>query len=147
MTPKDAFHCTVHDYPGGCASLAPRMDMSPSLLRNKACPTNTTNVINLDDADRVMGLTGDFRILDALAMKHGHVCVKVQSAATASDMAILELVTHLWSANGEVGAEVHRTLADGIVEHHEIALVKAAAYRLYKATEAVIARLEGMAEK
>ena len=37
MNVKDATHATVHDYPGGAESLAPRMGIkSPQVLRNKA---------------------------------------------------------------------------------------------------------------
>lgn len=147
MTPKDAFNLTVHAYPGGAAALATRLDMSASLLRNKACPNNRTNVINLDDADRVMALTGDHGVLHALAKSHGFVCVKVEETATASDMAVLELVTQVWSTNGEVGAEVNRTLADGIVEAHEVERVRAAVYRTQRALLEVVARLDGMTEK
>ena len=146
MNAKDAFTHAVHAYPGGAAALAPRMGMTATLLRNKACPTNKSNVINLDDADLLMELTGDHGVLHALAQSHGHVAVKVEEAATASDIAVLELVTQVWSANGEVGAEVHRTLADGIVEPHEVERVRAAVYRTQKALMEVVARLDGMVE-
>ena len=67
MTPQDAFHATCHAYPGGCESLAPRMGMSSAVLRNKARPGCHTNHPTLADADHVMSLTGDVRILHALA--------------------------------------------------------------------------------
>ena len=38
-------------------------------------------------------------------------------------------------------------LADGIVEQHEIVRVKDAVYRTVQALNAMVARLEGMAEK
>ena len=43
MTPQDAFHATCHAYPGGCESLAPRLGMTPAVLRNKARPGCHTN--------------------------------------------------------------------------------------------------------
>lgn len=146
MSPQDAFHETVHAALGGCEALAVRLNMSPAVLRNKANPNTIANRVTLEDADRVMGLTGNCAVLDALAANHGRVCIKVDDAATASDIAVLELVTQVWSANGEVGAEVHRTLADGVVEPHEVDRVRAAVYRTQKALLEVVARLDGMIE-
>lgn len=152
MSIADAAYHTVHDYPGGCESLAPRMrtlegkPMSVAVLRNKLNPHNPANVLSLREADNIMALTGDYRILDALAEAHGHVCVKVSSDAPASDLAVLELVTHVWCANGDVGKEVDRTLADGRVEHSELKRVKTAIYRTQQALNAMLMRLEDMAE-
>ncbi len=146
MTPKDAFHHTVHAYPGGCAALATRMDMSPSLLRNKACPTNTSNVINLDDADRVMSLTGDHSVLHALAAAHGFVCTKLESAGS-SDIAVLESVTDIWTKMGELGAEVHKALADHRIEQHEVVAIESAAFTAVRPIFQLLERLRGMAEK
>ncbi len=146
-TVADAFYHTVHDYPGGCESLAPRLNMSPAILRNKADPRKDSNKAMLDDADRIMALTGDYRILDALAAAHGRVCIPVQSAMTASDMAVLEMITKLWSMNGEFGAVVHETLADHRVEPAELAKVEAGAYAVMQSIQELVSRLRGMAEK
>lgn len=147
MNAQDAFHSTVHGYPGGCEALAVRMSVAAGVLRNKANPNAGYHKPTLDDVDRVMSLTGDVAVLHALAGNHGHVCIPIQSDAAPSDVAILELVTLVWSASGQVGAEVHATLADGIVEQHEIERVKAAVYRVNRALSEMVARLEGMAEK
>lgn len=145
MNSQDAFYHTVHD--AGIEQLAPRMGMSAAILRNKADPNKEHNKPLLSDADKAMGLTGDYRILHALAMNHGHVCVKVETESTSSDLAVLELVTQVWQSNGDVGAAVHETLADGKVERHEITKVRHAIYRTQKALNEMLIRLEGMSEK
>ncbi|CAN7739497.1 phage regulatory CII family protein [Duganella sp. LjRoot269] len=147
MNAIDAFHSTVHSYPGGCEALAARMGVGAAVLRNKANPNADYHKPTLADADLAMALSGNYAVLHALAQNHGHVCIPVQTEAAASDIAILELVTQVWSASGTVGAEVHATLADGIVEQHEIARVKAAVYRVNRSLADMVARLEGMAEK
>jgi hypothetical protein len=147
MNVSDAFHKTVHGAIGGCEALAVRLGMSAAILRNKANPHSATNKPMLDDADRVMGITGDHQILHALAANHGFVCIKAPDDATASDMAVLELVTKVWAANGEVGAEVNRTLADGRVEPHEVVRVREAVYRAQRALIEMVERLDGMSEK
>lgn len=147
MNARDAFHLTVHEAPGGCEALAVRMGMSAAVLRNKANVNSVTNKPMLDDVDRAMGITGDHRVLHALAQNHGYVCFRMGDEATASDMAVLELVTQVWTTNGEVGAEVNRTLADGRVDRHEVERVRAAVYRAQQALLEVVARLDGMAQK
>jgi hypothetical protein len=147
MNISDAFYQTVHSAPGGCEALAVRLGMSSAILRNKANVNSVTNKPMLDDADRIMGITGDHRILHALALNHGYVCVEVQPSTTASDMAVLEMITQVWSANGDVGAEVNRALADGRVDPREIALIREAVYRAERALQEMLARLTGMAQK
>lgn len=147
MNAHDAFHATVHSAVGGCEALAVRMGVGAGVLRNKANPNSDYHKPTLADADRVMALTGNFAVLHALAQNHGHVCIPIEADADASDIAVLELVTKVWSASGDVGAEVHATLADGIVEKHEIDRVKAAVYRVNLALSGMVARLEGMSQK
>ncbi|TWI65187.1 phage regulatory protein CII [Pseudoduganella lurida] len=147
MNILDAFYRTVHDAVGGCEALAVRLGMSAQILRNKANPNNPANRVLLEDVDQVMGITGDIRVLHALAANHGHVCVRTDPAASASDLAVLELVVQVMTGNGDVGAEVNRTLADGRVERHEIEAVEAAVYRTNQAMQQLVERLKGMAEK
>jgi hypothetical protein len=147
MNAQDAFHATVHGYAGGCEALAARMGVSAAVLRNKANPNADYHKPTLADIDRIMALSGNVAVLHALAQNHSHVCIPVQGDAAPSDMAILELVTQVWSASGSVGAEVHATLADGVVERHEIERVEAAVYRVNKTLSEMVSRLRGMAEK
>lgn len=147
MNVQDAFYQTVHGAAGGCESLAVRLGMSSAILRNKANVHSVTNKPMLDDADRIMGITGDHCILHALAANHGYVCVRVPDDVDASDMAVLEMVTKVWTTNGEVGAEVNKALADGRITWREVEQVRAAVKRAERALEEVTARLAGMAEK
>jgi hypothetical protein len=145
MDVLDAFYHTVHDY--GTEALAPRLGCSAAVLRNKADPRKDHNKPMLGDADMVMALTGDYRILHALAANHNHICIKGDPYGPASDLAILELVTHVWQAEGDVGAAVHTALADGRVDRKEIAAVRGAIYKAQQALNAMLIRLEDMSEK
>lgn len=146
MNHLDAFHQTVHSAPGGCESLAPRMGMSAAILRNKANPNSGTNKPTLDDADRLMGITGDYRVLEALAQNHGFTLTKVGDEP-ASDMAVLERVTNIWQRLGELASEVHKTLEDGRVDSHEVDAVRRAAYKVFPSVLQLVDGLESMAEK
>jgi hypothetical protein len=147
MNALDAFHSTVHSYPGGCEALAARMGIGHAVLRNKANPNFEHNKPTLADADLVMALSGNHAVLDALARNHGGVFVKVDDNADFSEMAVLKMVVLAASASGDVGQEVYATLADGIVEQHEVERVKAAAYRVTQAATQIVKRLEAMVHK
>ncbi|TXG78922.1 hypothetical protein E6Q11_00085 [Candidatus Dojkabacteria bacterium] len=146
MSAADAFYRTVKNAPGGYDSLAPRMGISAQLLRNKANPNVATNHPYLSDIEQVMTLTGDLSVLHALAKEQNCVVVPIESAVSASDMAVLELVAKVWSTNGDVGSAVNSTLADGRVEHHEVEQVAEAIHRTVTALHEMLARLKGMEE-
>lgn len=143
----DAFYRTVFDSPGGPESLAPRLGISAQLLRNKANPNIATNQPYLSDIEKVMTLTGDVSVLHALAKGQNYVCIPVETDCNASDMAVIEFITKVWSRSGDVGAEVNKTLEDGRVETHEIERVADAIYRTNEALQQMLSRLRGMAEK
>lgn len=146
MNHLDAFHQTVHAAPGGCESLAPRMGMSAAILRNKACPTNSTNKPTLDDADRLMALTGDYAILHALAQNHGFTCTKIEEQAP-SDMSVFEAMTGILAKFGEYSQGVHEAFADGRVDQHELKVVDDLMFELFQRFMQFRARMGGMAEK
>lgn len=147
MNPKDAFHQTVHGYPGGVEALAVRIGMTAAVLRNKANPNHGYNKPSLDDVDQVMGITGDHRVLHALAGNHGYVCVRMEDDVAPSDMAVLEIMTKCWSTNGDFGAAVNRALEDGRITQREIEQIRDAVIRMDQAAHQLVARLEGMAQK
>jgi hypothetical protein len=146
MNAKDAFHQTVHNAPGGCPALAARLGMSPTILRNKANPNNDVNVVTIDDIDRVMTITEDYAVLHALAQAHGFVLTKIDEQPS-SDMCVLESVTDIWQRVGQVGAEVHKALADGRVDAHEVKAVRDVTFKAIASLMSAVECLNGMAEK
>jgi len=146
MNYKDAFYKTVHNSPGGCEALAVRMGYTAGLLRNKANPNSTTNVLTMDDASRAMELTGDYSVLHALAQVHGFTCTKIDEQP-AGDMSVLEATTALWSKIGALGAEIHKALADGRIDHQEVEAIRNAAFAMFPSAMQIVSRVEGMAEK
>jgi hypothetical protein len=146
MNHLDAFYQTVHSAPGGCEAVAPRMGMSAAILRNKANPNAPLNKPTLDEADRLMALTGDFSILHALAQNHGFTLTKVDDQP-AGDMSVLESVTDIWSKLGNLGNEVHKALADGRIEQHEVKAIEVAVHTTIRPMMQLVARVNGMAEK
>lgn len=145
MNIKDAMHHTVHDYPGGSESLGPRMNIVAAVLRNKVNPNSTSHHLTLIEADRLMTMTGDHRILEALAQHHGYVLVPVDFDQPASDLAILELVTRVWRTNGDVGKAVDEALCDGKITSKELEHIQDTITQVEQAMHTMLARLKELA--
>lgn len=73
MNTKDAAYLTGHNYLGGVPALAARMGMDAGELNRKLKPGHVHG-ISLDEAEVIMALSGDHRILHALAAELGYVC-------------------------------------------------------------------------
>lgn len=147
MNITTAADLTVHDYKGGSEALGAVIGMSPAVLRNKVNPNNNTHHLTLAEADRIVRMTGDVRILAAFAHGNGYLLVKAPESCGESDMSVLEQVAALMIAHGRFGHEVYDALADGGVDQQEMLRVDAAGRALMEAVAAVARRLSGMAEQ
>jgi hypothetical protein len=147
MTHSDAAFSTVHDYQGGAVALASRIGMSAQILSNKVNPNCATNSLTLDDAHKIMALTGDFRMLHALAEELGFVCVSAEDAKAASDLDVVESLSKSMQEFGDVGKAVFDALADGKVELKEVKKVKHEVLEAFAAMSDLVQKLEGMSEK
>ncbi|AVJ30180.1 MULTISPECIES: phage regulatory CII family protein [Achromobacter] len=147
MNITTAADLTVHDYKGGSEALGAVIGMSPAVLRNKVNPNNTTHHLTLAEADRIVRMTGDVRILAAFAHGNGYLLVKAPESCGESDMSVLEQVAALMIAHGRFGHEVYDALADGGVDQQEMQRVDAAGRALMEAVAGVARRLSGMAEQ
>lgn len=125
---------------------SPDHRVGAQVLRNQLAG-NERHHLSLDNAEAIVDFCDSDDLAHAAAQQRGGVFVKLpEDGSPASDLAVLELVTHVWRANGDVGRAVDDALADGRVEHHEIAGVHEAIYRVQAAMTAMLKRLEEMAE-
>jgi len=145
MNITDAAYAVAHDYPGGTESLAPRLNMSAAVLRNKVNQNNTTHHLTLAEAVRMSDITGDLRILQAWARGSGMALIELPQAENCADADVIELMAKTWETNGEIGREV--TFRDGRVEPHEVRRVKDSAWKHMVTLLSMVTRIEGMAEK
>lgn len=125
MNVVDAAYLAVHTYPGGSESLGPRIGMSPAVLRNKVNPNCSTHHLSLAEADLIMAVTGDYRILHALAGNHGFILEL--AGHVADDAGVLSRVLEANAAKGEFAQVLQSALKDGTVTPNEyMALAKCA---------------------
>jgi hypothetical protein len=62
-------------------------------------------------------------------------------------MAVLESTTDIWARLGDLGGEVHKAMADGRIEAHEVKSIEAATFAAFRPMMQLLARVNGMAEK
>lgn len=119
MNFKDAMHATVLDYPGGADSLAPRMGIkSPQVLRSKVNPNIDTHHLRLDEAVIMMALTGDHRIMHAIAGELGGVyALLLEGKVTEAN--IFAMIMHATAKHGDICEEFHEAMEDGTLSAEE----------------------------
>lgn len=120
MNVSDAAYDTVHAYPGGSVTLAARLGMSDAVLRGKVNPNNDRNHLTLDEANRIIGLTGDHRILHALAAEHGYT---LQRTEGEEGSCVVTALLALVSAQGAMSQAVSDSIADGKITPNEAAAI------------------------
>jgi hypothetical protein len=130
MNVTDAAYATVHDYPGGSESLAPRLGMSPAVLRGKVNPNNDRNVLSLAEADALMGVSGDFRILHAMAAGHGFGLTPLDGADAGN---LVVALLRAASAKGDLATVITEALADHVLTPNEDARIQRACAALQAA--------------
>ena len=149
MNIDDAAYAVVHDYPGGAASLAPRMGMSPAVLSSKVNPNTKTHHLTLREAVRATVITDDMRLLQAFGQEAGQIVLPSPTSddEAASDMAVLELVAAVWGTQGNLGTTIHQALADGSLSGAEYELIKEAGSAAQAKIAALMRRFKGMVER
>lgn len=118
MNLLDAAYNSVHDYPGGAQSLAPRMGKSACSLSHEVTVTGTAK-FGLLDAAKVVALTGDLRILQAFAANAGQMLVPLPHIDVQANDSMLRLADAAREF-GELCTAVASTLADGVITDNEL---------------------------
>ena len=113
MNIHDAAYNTGHDYPGGVAALSVRMGVSRNVLQNKLNPAIEYHKLTLDEALRMQALTGDVRVLQAMAETLGFVCIPIPQFDGVADMALLDAYTAMVVDEGHFAEDFRAALEDG----------------------------------
>lgn len=122
MNTRDAAYHTVHDYPGGCASLAPRMGKSPTTLAHEVSGQGAAK-FGLLDAAKLMDMTGDLRILMAMATSAGQMLVPLPTVDVRSSDDCMQRLAGTVQEFGDLCREVAVDLADGTISDNELARI------------------------
>lgn len=145
MNTQDAAYATVHDYPGGASSLAPRMGMPVAVLNSKVNPNTHTHHLSLSEAVRVMAVTGDTRMLRAQCDELGFLPPIPRVVVDVSDMALLESYTQMISRLGEFSRQFHAALSDGRLTTAEVDQLENGMLDFFAAGEELVNRARSIA--
>ncbi|PJL44724.1 phage regulatory CII family protein [Stenotrophomonas maltophilia] len=144
MNVTDAAYDTVHQYPGGSEPLAERMRLSGATLRGKVNPNNDRNVLSLQEADSMMGKTGDFRILHALCAEHGFIAQRVDAPESGT---LITALLAAAAAKGDLAELVSEAMADNRISPNEADAIARACQQVMAALVQVSQHAEAAAER
>lgn len=144
MNITDTAHKTVRDYPGGSESLAPRLGMSAAVLRSKVNSNITTHHLTLAEADEMMSITGDHRILQELANQHGYTLQRIGDEGQGGS--VLGEFLKANSLEGEFARTLQDALADDLITDNEMRAVVAAGNAYQAAFVKLLARVRVVAK-
>lgn len=147
MNLRDVAYNVVHDYPGGAASLAPRLGKASSQL-NHELAGNGAAKLGLMDAEKICHLAGDIRILQAFATNMGQMCVPLpHSYLEQGNTLVMEKLGIAAQQFGELCAEVALDLADNKISDNELARIDREAGELIAAVHVLREELAAMNAK
>lgn len=113
----DAAYHTAHAFAGGVPAMAQRMGANVNTLTHKVSLSDTTHHLTLRESVAMQEISGDYRILYAMAGALGHVCVSMQFSRAPSTMGdVLRMAKEF----GDVLAAVEAAAADGRVSLNEM---------------------------
>src|SRR4051812_31871314 len=107
MNVAHAAYDTVHEHEGGAAAVAARIGVGRQVLVNKLNPQNTTHHLTLDEAVRLIKVTGDFRLMHALADEFKGVFIPLPDQGGASTV-----VGHISEMSLEFGSLIKEVASD-----------------------------------
>lgn len=144
MNVMDAAYAVAHDYPGGARALGARMGMTD--LSDRVNPSLPHRLLGLEQATRMQALSGDARVLYAMAMELRHYPPVPMPSELVEDEPCLQTLAELTREFGDLIGEVSQDLADGRITDNELAAVKKKWGVLVSTGQHMLAQLGSMNE-
>jgi hypothetical protein len=140
----DAAYSTVHDYPGGAQALGPRIGKLGTSLSAEVKPGPlSTAKFGLADALKIQALSGDHRILSAMAAELGYMLLPLpglDDAGTPCGRAMALVAKDF----GELMGELAEDIADGVVTDNELRSIETCWGRLVAGGQLLLRQLGRM---
>lgn len=148
MNALDAAYHTVHDYIGGAAALATRMGIrSAAVLNSKVNPNTSTHHLRLDEAIKLMVLTDDYRLLQAINYELGFISIPLPSKCTDTEINVMNHVLDIGHHKGELCVTIKDIFEDGIVTVEEARTFRTLANRICSAVMSLAGELDTLSKK
>jgi hypothetical protein len=136
MNLLDASYNLAHDYPGGAASLAPRVGKNATTLSHELKGTGDAK-LGLLTAEKMTVLSGDLRVLHAFAHNCGQMVLPLPAVPDGGSDDCMRRLGATAEEFGKLCAEVAGDLVDGQISDNELA-------RIDRECGALIASLHAM---
>lgn len=141
----DAAYRVAHDYPHrGAVGLAAKLGKNPGTFLNKVNPGQETHQLTLGEAVEMQAISGDHRILHAMAAVLGEACFPLPDLSDLSDQALLELINRIGAEGGDFHREINHSLSDNRICAREFARIEDEAMQFIAAIGEAVARMKGM---
>lgn len=142
----DAAFNLVHDHPGGAASLAPRLGKNPATLCHEVTGHGTAK-LGLETAVKLSVLTGDMRILNAMAAQCGCLVLPLVCHEGEEGEAVMARLGVAAKEFGEFVAEVAADSRDGRISANELKSIEREWGELVSAGQSLVGHLRGVHER
>lgn len=142
-TVMDAVYRTVHDY--GVDRLAAQTGQSSGVIFNKCNPHATTpHLPTVPDVMVWQTVTGDHRILHAMAYALGETCLTLPELDSESDEAIVHTMLRVGAEGGDFCRTVNAALRDARLSPREMDAVRREGLQFIAAIAEALRRMEVM---
>lgn len=138
-----AAHHTVEEHPGGAKALAAAMGVQHKTLLNKVNPNQSSHHLSLHEALRLMLVTKDTRVMDALADALGGQFICSPDVAQG-DPKLMQDLAEMTLRFGELMREVANDIADTVISNNELARIEKEADQLRSALHRLLGDLRSM---
>lgn len=145
MSILEAAYATVHyDEAEDTSVIAERMGLGKQVLLNKVNVNNTTHHLTLVEAVKLMQVTSDTRILNALAAEFGGIYVPRPEALHESADQLIGDISNMSLKFGTLIQEVAKDIADSKITSNEMKNIEMEANDLRVALEVLLAHIRGI---
>jgi len=118
---------TARNFQGGAKAIGEAVGSNPRTFTNK-CNPKEQHVLTVEETLALMQISGDFRVLDAIAEEAGYVCVRIETNEPVSDSHVLISWAGWYAQLGELSSVVAKALEDGKITPVEYQAVRASMF-------------------
>ncbi len=122
-----AIQKTAKEYKGGAKALGHNIGANPGTFTNK-CNPKGDHTLTIDEFVAIMEVTGDFRMLDALAELLGYVCIAAEPIKELSDTNVIMSWANWQMQVGEIAKVLATSLEDGKISDDEYDSVRSSMF-------------------
>jgi hypothetical protein len=142
MSVEQAAYATVHE--AGAKAVAATMGVGYQVLLNKVNPNNTSHHLSLVEAVELMRVTGDTRIIEALANEFCGTFFPVPELASGLPPNLVSDLATISANFGALMREVAEDLVDGVITRNEVDQVESQACKLRVALTVLLRDLHSL---